>query len=411
MDIFLVGGAVRDKLLGLPVKDQDWVVTGATPDDLVRLGYTPVGKDFPVFLHPETHEEYALARTERKTAAGYHGFQFHADQNVTLEQDVKRRDLTINALAEDSEGRVLDFVGGKKDLEKRLLRHVSPAFAEDPVRILRIARFAARFAPLGFKVAGSTMSLMRNMVDTGEVDALVPERVWQEMVRALAEPAPQVFIEVLRECGALKVLFPEIERLFGVPQPEEYHPEIDTGIHTLLVLQQSVILSDEPVVRFASLTHDLGKGTTPKKILPHHYAHEERGYYLVKDLCKRYKIPNDFRQLAEIVARYHTHCHRVFEVKPKTVLKTLNALDAFRKPQRFEQFLLACTADSHGRPGYEDYDYKQAPFFSKVREQAAQVDVQAIIRDGYTGEKIAGELYHRRLKVVKALLKEAVEKN
>ncbi len=411
MDIFLVGGAVRDKLLGLPVKDQDWVVTGATPDDLVRLGYTPVGKDFPVFLHPETHEEYALARTERKTAAGYHGFQFYADQNVTLEQDVKRRDLTINALAEDSEGRVLDFVGGKKDLEKRLLRHVSPAFAEDPVRILRIARFAARFAPLGFKVAGSTMSLMRNMVDTGEVDALVPERVWQEMVRALAEPAPQVFIEVLRECGALKVLFPEIERLFGVPQPEEYHPEIDTGIHTLLVLQQSVILSDEPVVRFASLTHDLGKGTTPKKILPHHYAHEERGYYLVKDLCKRYKIPNDFRQLAEIVARYHTHCHRVFEVKPKTVLKTLNALDAFRKPQRFEQFLLACTADSHGRPGYEDYDYKQAPFFSKVREQAAQVDVQAIIRDGYTGEKIAGELYHRRLKVVKALLKEAIEKN
>jgi tRNA nucleotidyltransferase (CCA-adding enzyme) len=363
MDIYLVGGAVRDKLLGLPVKDHDWVITGATPDDLIRLGYTPVGKDFPVFLHPKTHEEYALARTERKTAAGYHGFAFHADSDVTLQEDVKRRDLTINALAEDKDGKLLDFVGGKKDLDNRILRHVSPAFAEDPVRILRIARFAARFAPLGFTVDKSTMKLMRAMVKKGEVDALVAERVWQEMVRALGEPAPEVFIEVLRECGALKVLFPEIDRLFGVPQPEEYHPEIDTGVHTMMVLQQSVILSDEPVVRFAALTHDLGKGTTPKKILPHHYGHEERGYYLVKDLCERYKIPNNFRQLAEIVARYHTHCHRVFEVKPKTVLKTLNALDAFRKPQRFEQFLLACTADSHGRPGYENYDYKQAPFF------------------------------------------------
>jgi len=410
MDIYLVGGAVRDKLLGLPVKDHDWVITGAMPDDLIRLGYTPVGKDFPVFLHPDTHEEYALARTERKTAAGYHGFAFHADSDVTLEEDVKRRDLTINALAEDKDGKLLDFVGGKKDLDNRILRHVSPAFAEDPVRILRIARFAARFAPLGFTVDKSTMKLMRAMVKKGEVDALVAERVWQEMVRALGEPAPEVFIEVLRECGALKVLFPEIDRLFGVPQPEEYHPEIDTGIHTMMVLQQSVILSDEPVVRFAALTHDLGKGTTPKKILPHHYGHEERGYYLVKDLCKRYKIPNNFRQLAEIVARYHTHCHRVFEVKPKTVLKTLNALDAFRKPQRFEQFLLACTADSHGRPGYENYDYKQAPFFSLLRQKTARVDVQEIIRDGFENEKIAEELYRRRLNVVKEMLK-AVKEN
>jgi len=410
MDIYLVGGAVRDKLLGLPVKDHDWVITGAMPDDLIRMGYTPVGKDFPVFLHPDTHEEYALARTERKTAAGYHGFAFHADSDVTLEEDVKRRDLTINALAEDKDGKLLDFVGGKKDLDNRILRHVSPAFAEDPVRILRIARFAARFAPLGFTVDKSTMKLMRAMVKKGEVDALVAERVWQEMVRALGEPAPEVFIEVLRECGALKVLFPEIDRLFGVPQPEEYHPEIDTGIHTMMVLQQSVILSDEPVVRFAALTHDLGKGTTPKKILPHHYGHEERGYYLVKDLCKRYKIPNNFRQLAEIVARYHTHCHRVFEVKPKTVLKTLNALDAFRKPQRFEQFLLACTADSHGRPGYENYDYKQAPFFSLLRQKTARVDVQEIIRDGFENEKIAEELYRRRLNVVKEMLK-AVKEN
>lgn len=406
MDIYLVGGAVRDKLLGLPVKDHDWVVTGATPDDLMKLGYTAVGKDFPVFLHPETHEEYALARTERKTAAGYHGFQFHADSDVTLEDDVQRRDLTINALAEDENGHLLDFVGGKKDLDNRILRHISPAFAEDPVRILRIARFAARFSELGFKVAGSTMKLMRGMVKQGEVDALVAERVWQEMVRALAEPAPDVFFEVLRECGALKVLFPEIDRLFGVPQPEEHHPEIDTGIHTMMVLQQSAILSNEPVVRFAALTHDLGKGTTPKKILPHHYGHEERSYYLVKDLCKRYKIPNNFRQLAEITARYHTHCHRVFEIKPKTVLKTLNALDAFRKPQRFEQFLLACTADSHGRTGYENYDYKQAPFFSSVREKASQVDVQEIIKDGFENEKISEELHRRRLNVVKACIKQ-----
>ena len=408
MEIYLVGGAVRDKLLGLPVKDRDWVVTGATPDDLTRLGYTAVGKDFPVFLHPDTHEEYALARTERKTAAGYHGFAFHADNDVTLEDDVQRRDLTINALAEDKDGNLLDFVGGKKDLDNRLLRHVSPAFAEDPVRILRIARFAARFAPLGFKVADSTMSLMRDMVSKGEVDALVAERVWQEMVRALAEPAPEVFIEVLRECGALKVLFPEIDRLFGVPQPEEHHPEIDTGVHTMMVLQQSVILSDEPIVRFAALTHDLGKGTTDKKILPHHYGHEERGFSLVKALCKRYKIPNDFRQMAEIVARYHTHCHRVFEVKAKTILKTLNAVDAFRKPQRFEQFLLACTADSHGRTGYENYHYKQAPFFSLVRQKTAEVDVQAIIKDGFENEKISEELHRRRLNVVKDMLKKEV---
>lgn len=401
MKTYLVGGAVRDKLLGLPVKDHDWVVTGATPDEMLEKGFTPVGKDFPVFLHPNTHEEYALARTERKTAKGYHGFQFYADSNVTLEDDVQRRDLTINALAEDEDGKILDYVNGQADLEKRLLRHVSPAFAEDPVRILRIARFAARFAPLGFKVAKSTMTLMRDMVKQGEVDALVPERVWQEMNRALGEPSPDVFIEVLRDCGALKVLFPEIDRLFGVPQPEEHHPEIDTGIHTLLVLQQSCLLSDDPVVRFAALTHDLGKGTTAKKILPHHYAHEERGYHLVKELCERYKIPNQYRQLAEITARYHTHCHRAFEIKAKTLLKTLNATDAFRKPERFEQFLLACTADSHGRPGYEDYDYKQAPFFSLMRKKASEVDVQEVIKDGFEREKITEELNKRRLSLIK----------
>ena len=401
MNIYLVGGAVRDKLLNLPIKDKDWVVTGSSPDEMLEQGFTAVGKDFPVFLHPKTHEEYALARTERKTAAGYHGFQLHADSKVTLEEDVKRRDLTINALAEDKDGNLLDYVNGKADLEARVLRHVSPAFAEDPVRILRIARFAARFAPLGFTIANETMQLMQEMVDNGEINSLVPERVWQEMSRALAEPAPEVFIETLRECGALKILFSEIDRLFGVPQPEEHHPEIDTGVHTMMVLQQACLLSDDPVVRFAALTHDLGKGTTKKEILPHHYGHEERGYYLVKKLCKRYKIPNQYRQLAEITARYHTHVHRCMEVKPKTVLKTLNLTDAFRKPDRFQQFLLACIADSHGRTGYENYDYKQAPFLADLRNKAVAVDVQAIIKDGFENEQISEELHRRRLKVIK----------
>ena len=402
MKTYLVGGAVRDKLLGIPVKDNDWVVVGATPENMLEQGFTAVGKDFPVFLHPKTHEEYALARTERKTAAGYHGFQFHADSDVSLEEDVMRRDLTINALAEDENGEVIDYVNGQSDLENRILRHVSPAFAEDPVRILRIARFSARFANLGFTIADETMLLMKDMVKKGEVDALVAERVWQETVKALAEPSPDIFIEVLRTCGALKILFPEIDRLFGVPQPEEHHPEIDTGVHTLLVLQQACLLSDDPVVRFATLTHDLGKGTTKKEILPHHYEHEERGYYLVKKLCKRYKVPNQFTQLAEITARYHTHVHRALEVKPKTLLKVLNLTDAFRRPERFAQFLLACTADSHGRPGYEDYDYQQAPFFALIRDKTANVDVQAIIKAGFENEKISNELHKQRLVIIKA---------
>ncbi len=401
MKTYLVGGAVRDKLLYIPVKDNDWVVVGATPDEMIKNGFTAVGKDFPVFLHPKTHEEYALARTERKTAAGYHGFQFHAASDVTLEEDVMRRDLTINALAEDENGKLIDYVNGQTDLKNRILRHVSPAFAEDPVRILRIARFSARFAHLGFTVADETMQLMKDMVEQGEVDALVAERVWQETVKALAEPSPDVFIEVLHECSALKILFPEIDRLFGVPQPEEHHPEIDTGVHTMMVLQQACLLSDDPVVRFAALTHDLGKGTTDKDILPHHYGHEERGYYLVQKLCKRYKVPNNFTQLAEITSRYHTHVHRAFEVKSKTLLKILNLTDAYRRPERFAQFLLACTADSHGRPGYEDYDYQQAPFFALIRDKTANVDVQAIIKDGFENEKISNELHKRRLVIIR----------
>ncbi len=406
METYLVGGAVRDRLLGLPVKDNDWVVTGASPEEMLKAGFTPVGKDFPVFLHPKTGEEYALARTERKSGKGYHGFHFHAADDVTLEQDLQRRDLTVNALAENKEGNLIDSTGGKKDLEQRILRHVSPAFAEDPVRILRIARFLARFSSLGFRIADETMLLMKAMVDNGEVDELVAERVWQETSRALSEANPEKFIEALHECGALKILFPEIERLFGVPQPKHHHPEIDTGIHTLLVLQQACLLSTEPEVRFAALTHDLGKGTTEKDILPHHYGHEERGYDLVKALCDRYKAPKAYKQLAEITTRYHTHVHRAFEVKPKTLLKVLESTDAFRRPERFLQFLQVCIADSRGRPTYEDNPYPQADFFKLLLEKVSKVDVKEIVEAGFKGLQIREQLHQKRMVVVKKLRKE-----
>ena len=405
MKIFLVGGAVRDRLLGLDVKDNDWVVTGATPEMMIDLGFKAVGKDFPVFLHPTTSEEYALARTERKSGKGYHGFHFYAAEDVTLEQDIQRRDLTINALAEDENGNIIDTVNGEADLKNRLLRHVSPAFAEDPVRILRIARFLARFSSLGFRIAADTMQLMKDMVEAGEVNELVAERVWQETSRALTEPNPEQFIKALRECGALKILFPEIDRLFGVPQPEQHHPEIDTGIHTLLVLQQACLLSPEPEVRFAALTHDLGKGTTDPEILPHHYGHEDRGYYLVKKLCTRYKVPKTYTQLAEITSKYHTHIHRALEVKPKTLLKVLEACDAFRRPERFDNFLLACTADSRGRPTYEKYPYEQADFFRMLLKEVSKVDVKDIVDAGFTGLQIREQLYQKRLKVVKLIRK------
>ena len=406
MKTYLVGGAVRDRLLGLPVKDNDWVVTGTTPEAMLEAGFTPVGKDFPVFIHPQSGDEYALARTERKSGKGYHGFQFHADEEVTLEQDLQRRDLTINALAEDEDGNVIDTVGGQADLEQRILRHVSPAFAEDPVRILRIARFLARYASMGFRIADETMQLMKDMVAAGEVDELVAERIWQETHGALCEAHPEKFIEALRECGALRIIYPEIDRLFGVPQPEHHHPEIDTGIHTLLVLQQACLLSPLPEVRFAALTHDLGKGTTKPEILPHHYGHEDRGYYLVKKLCKRYKIPKSFQQLAQISAMYHTHVHRTFEVKATTLLKVLESTDAFRRPERFEQFLLTCLADSRGRPTYEDYAYEQAGFFSLIRQQTSKVEVKDIVQAGYKGVEIREQLHNKRLEIIKQALRE-----
>jgi tRNA nucleotidyltransferase (CCA-adding enzyme) len=400
MEIFLVGGAVRDKLLGLKPTERDWVVVGATVDEMQSLGYRLVGKDFPVFLHPKTQEEYALARTERKTAPGYKGFAVHSAPDVTLEQDLARRDLTINAIAETEEGTLIDPYRGQADLEARLLRHVSPAFSEDPVRILRLARFAARFAHLGFEVAEETWDLMRQMVDAGEVDALVPERIWAETEKALGEATPARFFEILRACGALAKLFPEIDALFGVPQPEEHHPEIDTGVHTLMVLTQAARLSPEPQVRFAALVHDLGKGTTPPEQWPRHIEHEARGVPLVEALCQRVRVPNAYRELAVAVTRYHLHYHRAAELRPDTILNLFNKVDAFRRPQRFEWFLLACEADSRGRPGFEEAHFEQPTLLRQCLAAAAAVDTQALIAQGLEGPAIGEALKRQRTEAI-----------
>jgi len=378
MQIYLVGGAVRDELLERPVYERDYVVVGATPEDLLSLGFQQVGKDFPVFLHPETKDEYALARTERKTAPGYHGFVVHAEPDVTLEEDLQRRDLTINALAWDRDGNLIDFHGGLADLEGRILRHVSPAFAEDPVRILRLARFAARFADLGFSVAAETMDLMRSMVSAGEVDALVAERVWQELAKALGETRPSVFFDVLRECGALVRLFPEVDRLYGVPQPAKWHPEIDTGVHTMMVLDMAARLSPDPEVRFAALTHDLGKGTTSADILPSHHGHGERSVDLVDALCDRFRIPNRFRGLARITARFHGDVHKVAELRPATIVDMFDRADLFRRPGRFEQMLVACEADYRGRGGYAERDYAQGHCMRRIVADVLALDVSGI---------------------------------
>ena len=407
MQVYLVGGAVRDKLLGLPVQDRDWVVVGATPQEMEAQGYQRVGKDFPVFLHPHSKEEYALARTERKTAPGYTGFEFHAAPEVTLEDDLRRRDLTINAMAEAASGELIDPFGGRNDLQNGMLRHVSPAFVEDPVRILRLARFAARFAGRGFRVADDTQALLRNMVDNGEVDALVPERVWQELERALGEAQPSSFFEVLRGCGALKKLFPELDCLWGVPQPEKHHPEIDTGVHVMLVLQQAALLSSDTRVRFAALVHDLGKGTTPPEQWPRHIDHEERGVRLVQDVCRRFAVPNDYRELGVLVCRYHLHFHRAAELRATTLLKTLEALDALRRPERFEHFLLACLADARGRPGYEDREVPQADIFRRAQRAAVGVDVQPLLARGLKGAAIAQALQRERSRAIAFALNQA----
>lgn len=403
MKTYLVGGAVRDELLGYPFKEKDWVVVGATIDDMITAGYQQVGKDFPVFLHPKTKEEHALARTERKTAAGYKGFEVHASPEVTLEEDLIRRDLTINAIAKDETGEFIDPYDGITDINNKILRHVSDAFAEDPVRILRIARFMARYAHLGFSVASDTMVLMQNMVAAGEVDALVPERVWQEMEKALSERTPMSFIETLRECGALKRILPELDCLWGVPQPEEHHPEIDTGIHTMMVLEQACKLSDDPQVRFAALVHDLGKGTTPKDEWPRHINHEARGADIVKIVCQRLRIPNDYRDLAERTARFHLHYHRALELKPATVVKTLEQLDAFRKPERFEKFLLASEADARGRPGYENKNLPQADYFRQTLAVSREVNVSELRDLGFENMALANKIKEVRIDAVKKL--------
>ena len=407
MQVYLVGGAVRDKHLGLPVQDRDWVVVGATAQAMEAQGYQRVGKDFPVFLHPHSKEEYALARTERKTGPGYTGFAFHASPEVTLEDDLRRRDLTINAMAESASGELVDPFGGLNDLKNGVLRHVSPAFVEDPVRILRVARFAARFSSRGFRVANDTHALMRSMVVNGEIDALVPERVWQELERALREDQPPDFFEVLRECGALKKLFPEIDRLWGVPQPEKHHPEIDTGVHVMMVLQQAALLSSDTRVRFAALVHDLGKGTTPPEQWPRHIDHEERGVSLVQQLCRRFAVPNDYRELGVLVCRYHLHFHRAAELRATTLLKTLEALDAFRRPERFEHFLLACIADSRGRTGYEQRDVPQADIFRAALRAALAVDVKPLLERGLKGAAIAQALQRERSRSISIALNQA----
>lgn len=400
MQTYLVGGAVRDKLLGLPVKDRDWVVVGATPGQMLELGYKPVGKDFPVFLHPDTKEEYALARTERKSGKGYKGFSFHTDPDVTLEEDLQRRDLSINAMAEDEAGNLIDPYNGSADIRSKQLRHVSPAFNEDPLRVLRVARFAAT---LGFKVAPETMDLLKQMSSSGELEALVPERVWTETEKALAGRYPGRYILVLRACQALAVLFPELERLFGIPQPAKYHPEIDSGLHTIMCLNQAARLTDEPVVRFATLMHDLGKGTTPESEWPNHHGHEGRGAKLVDKVCDRFRIPNKYRELARMVARYHLDCHRIQQMKPETVLKKLEQLDAFRRPERLDDFLLACEADARGRAGLEDNDYPQSDFFRQALAAANEVDSQSLQQQGFEGKALGREITQQRIEKIAQL--------
>jgi tRNA nucleotidyltransferase (CCA-adding enzyme) len=378
MQVYLVGGAVRDAQLGIPHREKDWCVVGATPAELEALGYRRVGKDFPVFLHPDSKEEYALARTERKTAPGYHGFDVDCSPDVSIDDDLRRRDLTINAIARDEGGTLVDPWGGLQDIENRVLRHVSDAFVEDPVRILRVARFAARFHRLGFAIAGETMALMRRMVDAGEADTLVPDRVWKETELALAGNDVRVFFETLRGCGALRVLFPEVDALFGIPQPERWHPEIDTGLHVMMVLDQAEKLSADTEVRFAALVHDLGKGNTPKSKLPSHVGHETRGCKLLRRMAERLPVPNACRDLGLLVAEFHTHVHRALELRPKTILKVLEKTDAFRRPERFERFLLACEADARGRAGLEDRKYPQAEYFRGAFAAASGIDAAAI---------------------------------
>ncbi len=400
MKSYLVGGAVRDTLLGLPVKDRDWVVVGATPQEMLDAGYQQVGRDFPVFLHPQSREEYALARTERKSGSGYTGFTCYAAPDVTLEQDLLRRDLTVNALAQDENGTIIDPFNGQQDLRQRILRHVSPAFNEDPLRVLRVARFAARYAHLSFRIADETMTLMRDMTEAGELAHLTPERVWKETESALRTRNPQIYFQVLRDCGALKVLFPEIDALFGVPAPAKWHPEIDTGIHTLMTVSMAAMLSPEVDVRFATLCHDLGKGLTPPAFWPRHHGHGPAGVRLVEGLCQRLRVPNELRDLAKLVAEYHDLIHTFPVLQPKTIVKLFDSIDAWRKPQRVEQIALTSEADVRGRTGFEAIDYSQGRLLRAAWEVARAVPTKAVIEAGFTGAAVREELTRRRIAAV-----------
>ncbi|WP_233981564.1 multifunctional CCA addition/repair protein [Pectobacterium versatile] len=397
MKIYLVGGAVRDSLLGLPVTEKDWVVVGATPENLLAQGYQQVGKDFPVFLHPVSRDEYALARTERKSGKGYTGFVCHAAPDVTLEQDLLRRDLTINAIARTEQGDLIDPYHGRRDLENRLLRHVSDAFSEDPLRVLRVARFAARFAHLGFQIAEETMALMQKMAHEGELAYLTPERVWKETEKALGTSSPDVYFQVLRDCGALAVLFPEIDNLYGVPAPAKWHPEIDTGIHTMMTVAMAARLSPEIDVRFATLCHDLGKGLTPPELWPRHHGHGPAGVKLVEALCQRLRVPNPIRDLAKLVAEYHDLVHTVQVLQPKTLLKLFDAIDVWRKPQRLEQLALTSEADARGRAGFEENPYPQGDYLREAFRVASQVSSADVVADGFKGIDVRNELARRRI--------------
>ena len=398
MQIYQVGGSVRDELLGIQVKDRDWVIVGGAPGKMMALGYKAVGKDFPVFLHPDTREEYALARTERKTGPGYRGFAFNTSEKITLQEDLQRRDITINAIARDENGNLIDPYNGRKDLEEKIIRHVSPAFVEDPLRVLRVARFAAQ---LDFTICEETQSLLKEISATDELETLAPERVWVETEKALRTARPRRYFEVLRECNALSKVFPEIDRLFGVPQPEKYHPEIDSGIHTLMVLEQAKKLTANTEVLFAALVHDLGKATTPAEKWPSHHGHEQRSVGLALALCKRLRIPNKYKELAVIVARFHLDCHRVGEMKPATILNKLEALDAFRRPDRFTQFLIACEADARGRKGLEERDYPQATLFTRYYEACLTVDTKSLDMENLTGTQIAKQIRKQRTEAIR----------
>jgi len=406
MKTFLVGGAVRDFLLDYPVKEKDWVVLGETPESMAEQGFKPVGKDFPVFLHPVTHEEYALARTERKTAPGYKGFTVHASPEVTLEEDLIRRDLTINAIAMDQQGNIFDPFNGKNDLDKRVLRHVSPAFSEDPVRILRIARFAARYSHLGFTIAEETNDLMKQMVNAGEIEHLVAERVWAELHKALCEKTPTAFFYSLKDCNALYSVFPELDRLFGIPQPEKYHPEIDTGLHSLLCLEQASKLSIKPQVRLAALLHDLGKAETNRSQWPSHHGHEQLGLPVLDKLCTRLRVPKAFKMLSNLVMRYHTHCHRIGELKTSTITDLLNSLSVFKSNNSMiEDFVLACEADAKGRTGLEKNAYPQADYLLRLSKAVKDTDVSEVLDGELKGSKIGEGIRRLRIRAVADFMK------